>query len=445
LSNPDEKKSADDASSTPGRPRTNSIRTEVLMPAWQFFKLLPWYTENIVPTSDAQVAAHFSRKRPMLGIALKRYQYSTSGVASRLDTFIDIPLEIAVPSFVSDDDMEDHSPLVGNFKLVLQSVVCHRGVSVNSGHYVSLVRGRAPNAQSVDGRSGRPDSSESSEEEDPWMLFDDLARERVTYVDIHQKLKEECPYLLFYQVQPIDEEHGPDAPPSYDEAMSRNPSDAFEYSPEKLRKVGSDENDMVLVESTSPTSPNGLSGTEIVDWTVSNRTSLDIRGRTSLEARRSSIDDSTVASQATTSVPSTPIDESRSSFLGIPSRRGSKVKPQKSNKSRPGSTEGASRFSLNMSKLTSRVSRTDLTNLASSAEEDETLAKGKDLDAQPAVSGSEASLESLKNFDIKMGEKGEKERTGRSKVRKERGDKSHESHLLRKRKQEKPDRECAIM
>ncbi|CAD0089843.1 unnamed protein product [Aureobasidium vineae] len=449
-SKPYEKKGPDDAKHTPGRPRKNSVRTEVLMPAWQFFKLLPWYTENIVPTSDAQVAAHFSRKRPMLGIALKRYQYSNTGVASRLDTFIDIPLEIAVPSFVSDDEMEDHSPLVGNFKLVLQSVVCHRGVSVNSGHYVSLVRGRAANAQtnaqSVDGRSDRPDTAESTEDEDPWMLFDDLARERVTYVDINRKLKEECPYLLFYQVQPIDEELVPDAPPTYDEAMSRHPSDSLEYSPEKLKKIGSDENDMVLVESSSPTSPNGLTGTETVDWTVSSdRTSLDIRGRTSLDARRSSMadDGSAAGSQATTSVPSTPIDESRGSFLGIPSRRGSKVSTKKTPKSRPGSTDGGSRFSLNMSKLTSRVSRTDLTNLASAAEQDEDLAHGKDTEGPPTVSGSEASVESLKNLDAKMAEKAEKERIGRSKVRKDRGDK--EGHFHRKRKTEKPDRECVVM
>jgi hypothetical protein len=448
----DEKKGSDDATNPLGRPRKNSVRTEVLMPAWQFFKLLPWYTENIIPTSDAQVAAHFSRKRPVLGIALKRYQYSNTGVASRLDTFIDIPLEIAVPSFVSDDEMEDRSPLVGNFKLVLQSVVCHRGVSVNSGHYVSLVRGRAANAanaQSVDGRSDRPDTAGSSEEEDPWMLFDDLARERVTYVDINQKLKEECPYLLFYQVQPIDEELVPDAPPTYDEAMSRHPSDSLEYSPEKLKKMGSDENDMVLVESSSPTSPNGLSGTETVDWSASsNRTSLDIRGRTSLDARRSSTaDDGSAAGSlaGTTSIPSTPIDESRSSFLGIPSRRGSKVSTKKT-KSRPGSTDGGSRFSLNMSKLTSRVSRTDLTNLASAAEQDEDLVKGKEIEGQPTVSGSEASIESLKNLDAKMAEKAEKaekERTGRSKVRKERGDK--EGHFHRKRKTEKPDRECIVM
>jgi hypothetical protein len=39
-----------------------------------------------------------------------------------------------------------------------------------------------------------------------WILFDDLAAERVTMVDIEQALKEESPYLLFYQIVPINEE-----------------------------------------------------------------------------------------------------------------------------------------------------------------------------------------------------------------------------------------------
>lgn len=120
--------------------RMSTTRTEVLMPAWQFFKLLPWYTDHM-PTSDAQVAAHFSMKRPVLGIALKRYSYTNEGAARRRDTFVDIPLEIAVPNFVSDDSMQDEGPLVGNFRLVLQSVICHRGVSVHSGHYICLSRG----------------------------------------------------------------------------------------------------------------------------------------------------------------------------------------------------------------------------------------------------------------------------------------------------------------
>src|SRR4029077_2429175 len=39
-----------------------------------------------------------------------------------------------------------------------------------------------------------------------WLQFDDLADERVTYVDHQKAFDEETPYLLFYQVAPIEDE-----------------------------------------------------------------------------------------------------------------------------------------------------------------------------------------------------------------------------------------------
>ncbi|MCJ1434087.1 hypothetical protein MMC27_003453 [Xylographa pallens] len=194
-----------------GRPRQPSIKKEILMPAWQFFSLIPWYT-NTLPNSDAQVAAHFSSKRPILGICLKRYLYTPSGEAIRRGTYIDIPLEIALPHFIHDETTDENGTTFGNFKLSLQSVVCHRGERVDSGHYVSLVRGQAPNATDDDHPDPIPTESR-------WMLFDDLARERIRYVDIGKALKEESPYLLFYQVQPIEGDpgniEGGHDPPSY--------------------------------------------------------------------------------------------------------------------------------------------------------------------------------------------------------------------------------------
>jgi len=74
-------------------------------------------------------------------------------------------------------------------------VVCHRGVSVDSGHYVALVRSNV--------------STKGSEEEmSQWLRFDDLASQRVSLVDIQQALKEETPYLLFYQILPVDGDPG---------------------------------------------------------------------------------------------------------------------------------------------------------------------------------------------------------------------------------------------
>lgn len=123
-----------------------------------------------------------------------------SGRATRLGTYVDIPTEIGLPHFIQDDNMDVDGPLYGNFKLSLQAIVCHRGQSVDSGHYIAIVRGTSADA---------PPASVDQTPSDPekyWMRFDDLAAERVTLVDIEQALKREAPYLLFYQILPIDED-----------------------------------------------------------------------------------------------------------------------------------------------------------------------------------------------------------------------------------------------
>ena len=125
--------------------------------------------------------------------------------------YVDVPLEIGLPHFVHDDTMADSGAALGNFKLVLQSLVCHRGQSLDSGHYVSLVRGVAPDDAKRNRMPGSP-------AEDSWILFDDLSQERVRHVDVRQTLKDETPYLLFYQVIPIEEGGGIDdgrSPPQY--------------------------------------------------------------------------------------------------------------------------------------------------------------------------------------------------------------------------------------
>ncbi|TKA73502.1 hypothetical protein B0A55_05490 [Friedmanniomyces simplex] len=383
---------------TPGRKM--STRTEVLMPAWQFFKLLPWYTDHL-PTSDAQVASHFAKKRPVLGVCLKRYSYTNEGQARRRNTYVDIPLEIGVPDFVSDDNMENGAPLTGNFRLMLQSVVCHRGYSVHSGHYVALCRGRAVNAQHRESQDARRGSSDSDETEDPWMRFDDLARERVSYVDIHRALREETPYLLFYQVVPIgDDGHSIHDLPSYAEATSRSQSDAATDLAEKPYLQEPAGSESALAHSTSATLSEHDSGTknEATDFPAgSARPSLDVnrapeghRGRSSMAeegSRRRSIafDASSFAGSTSggsmrtdatnTSAPPTPSEEKGGmSFLAVAnkigSRRGSRGYKGSSNssnggsKSRPTSTGpvadgNGNRLSLSMSKLTQRMSRNE--------------------------------------------------------------------------------------
>lgn len=167
----------------------NNKATEALVPAWCFFSVLPFYTEGL-PNEQSSFTHHFATKRPVIGLCLKRYAWTSQGQATRIATRVEIPLEIPLPQFVSDDEMDASAPVYGNFKLVLKSAVCHRGKSVQSGHYVALVRGD----DNPEGDAGR------------WLRFDDLASERVAYVDHQKAFDEETPYLLFYQVAPIEEE-----------------------------------------------------------------------------------------------------------------------------------------------------------------------------------------------------------------------------------------------
>ena len=124
---------------------------------------------------------------------------TNTGKSIRLNTPVDIPIEIGLPHFIQDDHMDDEGPIYGNFKLSLQSVVCHRGVSVNSGHYICLTRTTTARKNS---------EAQSSADSLHWMRFDDLAAQRITLIDVEKALKEETPYLLFYQIVPIDGDPG---------------------------------------------------------------------------------------------------------------------------------------------------------------------------------------------------------------------------------------------
>lgn len=98
--------------------------------------------------------------------------------------------------------MFEDSPVFGKFKLCLRSAVCHRGRSVDSGHYISIVRGSAAKILPVNGSSRNSGSGIPSS--DTWMRLDDLAKERVASVNAEEFLRKESPYLLFYQIQPIE-------------------------------------------------------------------------------------------------------------------------------------------------------------------------------------------------------------------------------------------------
>lgn len=153
-----------------------------------------------------------------------------SGQPQRYNTFIDIPDCLRLPHFMLADDPkldEDLSGLSNEYKLVLQSVVCHRGDSLQSGHYIAFAR-VAPKL--LTGNRRHDFDPPPDYEEAQWVKFDDLETEnRVTYVDdIKQALRSEMPYLLFYQIVPMFDMarcsidgREPD-PPSYNESKKRH-------------------------------------------------------------------------------------------------------------------------------------------------------------------------------------------------------------------------------
>ncbi|PHH88778.1 hypothetical protein CDD83_7058 [Cordyceps sp. RAO-2017] len=209
------------------RRKGSSVVKAVTIPAWQFFRLIPWHAlTNREPENDIEVAMNFDQ-RPIVGICLKRYAMAQSGQPHRLNTFIDIPDSLRLPHFMlaSGPELEEENGLSTEYKLVLQSVVCHRGDSLQSGHYIAFAR-VAPKLL-TDNRRHDFDPPPDYEEAQ-WVRFDDLEVEnRVVFVDdIKQSLKDEMPYLLFYQVVPMVDMTCPSTegtetgPPSYNESKT---------------------------------------------------------------------------------------------------------------------------------------------------------------------------------------------------------------------------------
>ncbi|KAI6715009.1 ubiquitin C-terminal hydrolase [Diplocarpon mali] len=205
-----------DGSSPPKASKLTEV--EVQMRAWQFFKLvIPWHG---CPNDNATVEVHL-RTKPIIGICLKRYGFKNNQ-PYRINTPVDIPLDIRLPHFLEDErDEVDGSQFAREYKLSLQSFVCHRGNTTSSGHYVSYIRGTSPIVDG-DSRSNRKLSNANRPpgySEERWIRCDDLAAPRIDTVDIEDSLQREMPYLLFYQIQPYDSVSPPETePPSYNES-----------------------------------------------------------------------------------------------------------------------------------------------------------------------------------------------------------------------------------
>lgn len=380
-----------------------------------------------MPKTDAQVAAHFSTRRPVLGICLKRYSMTIHGAPKRLNTYVDIPLEIALPHFVSDDKMTEEGPLFGNFKLVLQSVVCHRGVSVDSGHYISLVRANE-NEQPLHSRSDDEDNTGA------WLRFDDLSNPRVVNVDIKTALREESPYLLFYQVQPIDEELASRGdPPPYAEAQTV----ALSSLTSKETLVSSPEAGVTDVESGGEwdrVKPAGIHPESVASDGPVGRTSMSSNRRSSV-----AMDELESMSRGRTEPP-TPADESKTGFLSA-SRRGSRTWLG-GTKSRPTSQSGEGRLSLTLSRLTGRGSKDKLAITEAGATEDPIIIVNsvESQDPTPPEPSSPAKEQKETTLTRRKSKKGKKDHH-RSKSRDPLGEMSEKKQKDKGR----PDRECSVM
>ncbi|KAL9046906.1 MAG: hypothetical protein Q9214_000388, partial [Letrouitia sp. 1 TL-2023] len=349
------------------RRRAGSVRKEVMMPAWQFFQLIR--------------------------ICLKRYWFLPNGKAMRRGTHIDIPTEIGLPQFISDDAVAGDGSVFGNFKLSLQSVVCHRGHSVHSGHYVSIVRNHNPQGF----------------EDDNWMRLDDLAKERVAEVDVGAFLKKETPYLLFYQVLPIDGEPGNstagDHPPAYSQISKSDFDDLGISCDEKLS--------------------SGLAEARLDQKTVDTRTApsrLDGRPNSMDQRRQSAVStDTSCTTSKEESQFRTSFDADGRARATTPSRDSKGNPPATSNG--PYSQSNDKGFSASMSRLTGRLlkDRTD-----------------------PSISASGASTNARPSLEIV-----ENPRHGdKRKLRKDKHKSKAQSHqhlTKGKPRSTKPDRECVTM
>ncbi|KAK8111209.1 uncharacterized protein PG998_007666 [Apiospora kogelbergensis] len=425
--------SADNASLFARAKRTASVVKAVTIPAWQFFRLIPWHSTSDAhePQNDLEVARHFSQ-RPVVGICLKRYMVDENGVPKRQNTFIDIPDSLRLPHFIVDDRHVEENGLSTDYKLVLQSVVCHRGDSLHSGHYISFVR-VAPKLL-TDNR--RHDSDPPPDyEEAQWVLFDDLSYEhRVSTVDdIKQSLKDEMPYLLFYQIVPIvdvtaSSTDGTDAGPPHTMTRralaSTNASIRFSADLERpIRRSFADDDGFLNV------SRRGSLGNELSSLGPSPAV-------TPLEEN------------SPNSPAATPADETTAQRL---SRAAAKFRT--GSKSRPGSQAGENRISLTMSRLSGLV-RTSKEPLRESA-----IDTDEDFEIVLDTNGTTANLTEKEKEDQKDKDKEkEKEREkdkdkdkesghkrGRSKARLDKGKGKEKEKETKGKQRDVPERECVLM
>lgn len=209
---------------SPTSPTANSLwnrHMEITLPAWMFLQLVPFYTAATSTSTNSalpepKATAEFATTRPVLGICLKRSEWSPQNQSTLNTRQVHVPRVIHFPSFVADDDygssvgFESHA----NYVLVLESAIFHRGSSTESGHFVALAKENNDipyhevpvDSAAADGDSDGSSVS-SSHLHSRWILFDDLLPDdqKVQRVDYEQVFETEIPYILFYRLVTVED------------------------------------------------------------------------------------------------------------------------------------------------------------------------------------------------------------------------------------------------
>lgn len=258
-------------------------------------------------------------------------------------------------------------------------------------------------------------------EEARWLRHDDLARDRVTEVNIEQFLRDETPYLLFYQVVPIDGDPGNimdgetlfnhDHPPAYSEHWVDDADD----DPDRKYSMGTESSvsdtaagESYDIERRRESSRNGRRQSSGVTYETSITPGAECVPRASLDGdgRKSS----TISRRS-----------SKVNALAVPN--GSATQPE------------GNRLSASMSRFAGRLTRDKSSTSDTSATPTPPMA------TVPVTKN--AGGPSLEVHD-------ESAANEKGKVKKEKSKSKlnhhHHQHLMKGRtKSEKPDRECAVM
>ncbi|KAG2208664.1 hypothetical protein INT47_007762, partial [Mucor saturninus] len=188
---------------------------EIAVTAWQVLELLPFYSgiSESGNTIDTQFNSSFPDTHMILPIVLKRYEYDACGGTTKLKRRVEIPITIDFNKFINQNADDPMCPTCGHlvdWTLHFKSAVCHKGNSLNSGHYISYAR------------------MEDVEGETYWLKFDDMNRDsRVSVLGQTTGMFEDLSqnaYIIFYELDKTCH-HGSLTSDDSDDEVSRKDDD----------------------------------------------------------------------------------------------------------------------------------------------------------------------------------------------------------------------------